>query len=237
MFRFAAAAAPTIEFLCAPEDEGVIAAPVPARDFLPDWFKRLPPVDRSRVLTTDNGLTAKRCMPFLDAMMTGWVLPLAATVRLEICDEGQTVNAGWDFDRVMVSSHHAYQVAGHPAQPRPPSKFHNYWTIRTPKGWSCLFMPLLNRPNGVFEVASGVVDTDEYTSLIHFPFFATGEDGLYSLEKGSPLVQVIPFRRADMGMEGVIRAETAAEAAQRERIRRATSAGEGWYRKEARERR
>ena len=123
------------------------------------------------------------------------------------------------------------------AQPRPPSKFHNYWTIRTPKGWSCLFMPLLNRPNGVFEVASGVVDTDEYTSLIHFPFFATGEDGLYSLEKGSPLVQVIPFRRGDMGMEAVIRAETAAEAAQRERIRRATSAGEGWYRKEARERR
>jgi hypothetical protein len=83
-----------IEFLCAPEDRGVIAEPVPARDLLPEWFKRLPPIDRQRLSTTDNALTVKRCMPFLDAMMNGWIIPLAATVRVEIADRGHTVNTG-----------------------------------------------------------------------------------------------------------------------------------------------
>jgi Family of unknown function (DUF6065) len=228
---------PKIEFLCAPQDKGVIAEPVPAREVMPEWFKRLPPVDKSRVSTTDNALTVKRCMPFLDALMAGWILPLAATVRVEISDNGNTVNTGWDFDRAMTSNHHAYQVAGHPHQPRPPCKFHNFWNIRTPKGWSCLFVPPLNRPNGVVEIVAGVVDTDEYTSLINFPFFATAPDGLYTLEKGTPLVQVIPFRREDVAVQGIVRAETAVEAAAREKIQRSTTAGEGWYRKEARDKR
>lgn len=228
---------PRIEFLCAPEDQGVIAEPVPAREALPDWFRRIPAVDKQRLSTTDNALTVKRCMPFLDALSAGWILPLAATVRLEIRDNGQTVDAGWDFDKTMVSNHHAYQVAGHPLQPRPPCKIHNHWTIRTPKGWSCLFVAPLNRPNGVIEVAAGVVDTDEYPSLIHFPFFATAPDGLYTLDKGTPLVQVIPFERAALQIEGVVRAETPAEATERQRILRATGAGDGWYRKEAREKR
>lgn len=229
--------APQIEFLCAPEDLGVIAAPVPAREALPDWFRRLAPVDKNHLSTTDNALTVKRCMPFLDALMAGWMLPLAATVRIDIRDNGQTVDTGWDFDKTMVSNHHPYQVNGHPMQPRPPCKIHNHWTIRTPKGWSCLFIPPMNQPNGVIEIAAGIVDTDEYTSLIHFPFFATAPDGLYTLEKGTPLVQVIPFRRDDLQLPGTVRAETADEAAERQRILRATSAGDGWYRKEARERR
>jgi len=95
----------------------------------------------------------------------------------------------------------------------------------------------MNQPNGVVEIAAGVVDTDEYTSLIHFPFFAIAADGLYTLEKGTPLVQVIPFRRDDQQITGEVRAETQQEAAERQRILRATSAGDGWYRKEAREKR
>mgnify|MGYP006167339701 CR=1 FL=1 len=184
--------APRIEFLCAPENLGVIAEPVPARDALPDWFRRLPAVDKERLSVTDNALTVKRCMPFLDAMNAGWVLPLAATIRIEIADGGQTVNSGWDFDRTMVSQHHPYQVAGHPMQPRPPNKFHNHWTIRTPKGWSCLFIPPMNQPNGVVEIAAGIVDTDEYSALINFPFFATAPDGFYTLavlaRRGHPLL-------------------------------------------------
>lgn len=223
-----------IEFLCRPEDHGVLAAPVPAKDCMPAWFKRLPAVDQAQLSTTNNALTVKRCMPFIDALTTGWILPLAAGVRLEIRDGGATVDAGWDFDRVMVSNHNSHQVAGNPREPRPPCKFHNYWTIRTPPGWSCLFVAPLNRPNPVFDVVSGVVDTDSYASLIHFPFFAIGGDGLHVLEKGTPLVQVIPFRRDATALPGVIRVETPEDAATREQILRNTQAGDGWYRKFAR---
>jgi hypothetical protein len=240
---------PTIDFVCSPEDKGVIAEPVAAKTVLPDWFRRLPAVDGAAVSATNNGLTVKRCMPFLDAMALGFILPLGATTRLEIKDGGKTVEAGWEFDKVMVSNHGSHQVSGHPLSDRPPMKFHNYWTIKTPPGWSCLFVAPLNRPSLPVEIVAGVVDTDSYHSLINFPFFATGGDGVHTIEKGTSLVQVIPFRRADTALTPVldrgpaevlqlaVRAEQSEESAERERIRRNTLAGEGWYRKFARARR
>ncbi|RWI20381.1 DUF6065 family protein [Mesorhizobium sp.] len=224
----------SIRFSCRPEDHGVIAPPVAAKTVLPDWFRKLPPVDQQQASATNNGLTVKRCMPFLDAMTTGWILPLAATVRLEIKDGGSAVDAGWEFDRVMVSNHGAHQVAGNPKEPAPPCKFHNYWSIRTPPGWSCLFLPPLNRPAQPFECVAGIVDTDTYAAHIHFPFFATAPDGLYVIEKATPLVQVIPFRREDSALKAEIQAETGAEATEREMVYRNTIASEGWYRKWAR---
>ena len=226
--------APRIDFHCDPADFGVIAEPVPAKTVLPSWFRRIQAVDKAEQSATNNALTIKRCMPFLDAMTTGWVLPLAADVRLVIRDEGRTVDAGWEFDKVMVSPHGMYQVKGYDFGDRPPMKFHNYWTIRTPPGWSCLFTPLLNRSNPSFEILSGVVDTDTYHSLVNFPFVATAPDGLVALAKGTPLVQVIPFRRKDAEISASIRSETLREAESRKRIHRNTQAGEGWYRRFAR---
>jgi hypothetical protein len=225
---------PRLSFLCRKEDEGVIPAPVRAKTALPDWFRKLPAIDETQVSPTNSGITVKRCMPFLDAMATGWVIGLAASVRMEISDGGKTVDCGWDFDRTLVSNHANHQVAGNPREPLPPCKFHNYWTIRTPPGWSCLFVPPLNRPNGVFEVVAGVVDTDTYQSEIHFPFFATGEDGLHMLERGTPIVQVIPFRRDASDLDADIRAESAPEGSVRQTILRKTLAADGWYRKFAR---
>lgn len=237
---------PQVSFLCEPEDYGVIAEPVPARNALPDWFRRLPAIDESVVSATNNGLTIKRCMPFLDAMALGFILPLAASVRLEIRDGGRTVDGGWEFDKVMISNHGSHQVKGHPFGDRPPMKFHNYWTIRTPPGWSCLFVSPLNRPPLPFEILAGVVDTDSYASLIHFPFFATGADGVHTVDKGTPLVQVIPFRRAVYESETgarqspatvakmEVRPETPEEEAEKIRILRNTKSVDGWYRKHAR---
>ena len=37
----------TISFLCDPDDLGVIAEPFPAKAYLPDWFRKLPAVDKA----------------------------------------------------------------------------------------------------------------------------------------------------------------------------------------------
>jgi hypothetical protein len=229
--------APTITFTCDPADLDVIAPPVPARAWLPDWFRKLPAVDDSVVGLNNTGLTVKRCLPFLDAVTTGWIIPLPASVRLAIRDGGTRVDAGWDFDRQLVSYHGAHQVKGNPHGARPACKFHSFWTITTPPGWSCLFTQPLNRPNGLFEVAAGIVDTDTYRAPVHFPFFATGDDGLHVIEKGAPLVQVIPFRRDSAAIGADIRAETPDEAARRDKVHRNTRAAYGWYRSVARAKR
>lgn len=83
----------------------MIAPPVPAKAYLPEWFRKLPAVDPQVESPTNSGLTVKRCLPFPDAMTTGWVLPLAATVRLQIAEGGSRVEAGWDFDRPMAANH------------------------------------------------------------------------------------------------------------------------------------
>lgn len=223
---------PVIRFTCAAEDEGVVPPPVPSRAALPAWFRRLPAVTPEQRSLTDTGLTVKRCMPFLDAMTEGWIIPLAATVKMQISENGARVDTGWQFDRTLVSNHGGHQVAGAPHEPRPPSKFHNFWTIRTAPGWSCLFVPPLNRPHPAFECFSGVVDTDTYAAPIHFPFIATGDDGLHVLERGTPLIQVLPFRREAVAAE--IGTETEAEATERRRIQRLVTAEEGWYRTSAR---
>lgn len=220
---------PPITFTCTRADYGVIAEPVPAKMATPQWLKKLPAIDSEQLSTTNNGLTIKRCMPFLDALTTGWILPLAASVRLQVSDGGATVSAGWDFDQEMVSYHPGFQVAGHPHAPRPACKFHNFWTISTPPGWSVLIMPPLNRPNPVFEILSGVVDTDTYRSVIHFPFFVHASDGIHEIEKGTPIAQIIPFRRAAI-TPAEIRAETPREAELKQSILRNTQAGSGWYR-------
>jgi len=230
---------PTIEFLCRAEDRGVIAEPVPARSALPPWFRSLKGLDTDQLSATNDGVTVKRCLPFLDAMSTGWIIPLAATVRLQVTDDGKHVESGWEFDRVMVSNHAAFQVAGNPYEPRPPMKFHNYWTIKTQPGWSCMFIPLLNRPNPAFEVMSGIVDTDAFPTPVNFPFVASAEDGVHVLPKGTPLVQVIPFRRADAAISMSIgsehtRAETDDEQGERTRTHRAIGTVKSWYRNHAR---
>jgi Family of unknown function (DUF6065) len=226
--------APLIEFTCAPEDRGVIAEPFPAKGFIPGWFKKLPPVDPREVGVKASAQTVKRCMPFLDAMGTGWIIPLAATVRIEVKDGGASIEYGWDFDRTMVSNHFSYQVSGHPLEPRPPIKLHNYWGIRTPPGWSCLFAPPLNRAHPALEIMSGIVDTDTYHELINFPCLVTGKDAIHRLDKGTPLVQVIPFERAGTYIKGVVRTETEAEKAERIAHSRSIQASEGWYRSAAR---
>ena len=223
-----------LEFLCAPEDKGVIAEPVPARTEHPAWFRKLPGIDAAELSATNNGLTVKRCLPFVDALNTGWLLPLAATVRLEISDEGRKVAAGWELDRDMISPHGAFQAAGNPYEPRPVLKFHNPWTIRTPPGWSCLFVQPLNRPGSIVEVLSGVVDTDTYVAPVNLPFVALAGDGVHTIAKGTPLAQVIPFRRDATGIDGVVRVESDDEADERECIRRSTLASAAWYRRNAR---
>ena len=57
------------------------------------------------------------------------------------------------------------------------------------------------------------------------------------IEKGTPLVQVIPFRRDATELAAEIGPETVADRELRERILRNTHAETGWYRTQARAKR
>lgn len=186
-----------IEFLCAEEDYGLIPAPYPAKKNIPDWFKALPPKIGNKGLTTS---TVKRCMPFLDALTTGYIIPLAADVEFVVTEDLAGVSYKWKFHKTMVENHSMAQISAdkspNPMVPRPPMKFLNYWMIKTPPEYSLLFMPPLNRIEPRFVCMSGLVDAPYYQyEYINFPFLFNKPNFSGVIDAGTPLVQVIPVRK------------------------------------------
>lgn len=183
-----------IEFYCEPRMTGVIPEPYSSRKLLPDWYKKLD----SWTNREDSGMkipTIKRCPPVLDAMTTGWIIPLAADVTFKVIDNGAGVSWNTSFFKPMIENHSIKQIETHPNYPTIPIKVLNHWVIKTPPGWSCLFVPPLNRPDDLLNLFSGVVETDKHFEYINFPGFLKIRDGSFTINRGHPLMQVIPFKR------------------------------------------
>ena len=74
------------------------------------------------------------------------------------------------------------------------------WKIKTPPGYSCIFTNPLNK-NSPIKIIDGVVDTDSFHQ-VNFPFYWTGDINkeLTIIQKGTPLIQVIPFKRENWKM-------------------------------------
>lgn len=203
---------PTITFTCEPDLHGAIPEPIPAAKNVPTWFKKLeakiPPSDP----TDFGGETIKACMPVLDAFHAGYLIPSAAPVRFVVKD-GDVTTTWKSRDLKMVDSHSAEQVKGSNWD-GPFMKWINPWRIITPPGYSSLITAPVNRPEAHFQCLTAVVDTDTYPNQINFPFLWTGPREYDDIiPAGTPLVQVIPFKREDWGM--VVRTPTPDEKAAR----------------------
>jgi len=177
--------------------------PAPAKNFTPKWYKdtRSYIGDKKGVTESGPGTTVKKCVPVLDMMTAGYIIPTWADIWVTIKDGNCTFYSG---DRNMKFGFHPItQIAHYPANMSAGGahKFENPWSIRTPKGYSCFFMPPAHNPNPYFEVLSGLVDTDNYYAPVNFPFlFKVNEfEGL--IPAGTPLVQVIPFKREKWQMK------------------------------------
>ncbi len=69
----------------------------------------------------------------------------------------------------------------------------------------------------MFEIIARCCGHGHLSGPSAFSLFPTAMDGLHVIEKGSPMVQVIPFRRDSTELRAEIRAETAQERVERER--------------------
>lgn len=184
---------PVIEFYTLyKEDFGAIAPPVPAAKIVPDWYRQLPAVDPSAMSTETTGQTIKACPAVFDAMADGWIVCVPADIRVEL--HNGEMKIGSTYPRQLATSHYNYQIRGSPDEHKQIIKFHSLWCVRTAPGYSCLFVPPLNRHSD-FVVYSGIIDTDRFYQQIAPPAVLNLPDGVFTIPKGVPIVQVIPFRR------------------------------------------
>jgi hypothetical protein len=121
------------------------------------------------------------------------MVPLPADVYWSSTDKKFTFNAPEE----MVSDHHLSQSEDVkiPEEYDPqPHKWLSNWHVKTPRGYSSLILHPINRLDLPFYSFSGIVDTDKHPMVINFPFvLRKGFDG--KIEAGTPMVQIIPFKR------------------------------------------
>ena len=214
---------PKIEFMCREDHFGAIAQPAPASKAIPDWYKHMSPADQGSAV-----YTFKRCVPALEAMSAGWIIPVPADIIFTASDNGATLKSEARYVTPLVSSHLPIQMKGSPWEKRAVIKIETQWRISTPRGWSCLFVKPMNTASDIHPFA-GIIETDSYHQPVVVPLYLTYPDGIFTIAKGTPLVQVIPFRRERIASE--IRASTAAEMLASLVQYNAVLSQAGWYRK------
>lgn len=180
-----------------------LTPPLPAKQVLPQWYKDTPFFIEGMSQYVHHPCnapptTVKGCNPFMDALISGYVYCLSSD--LEIVNEGSDNYSFYWRTPNQVITHHT--KAQHPLLPSPFQgsesvfKFHNDFTIKTPKGYSTFFTHPTNQHDLPFRTLSGIVDTDTYMPPIHFPFQLLSLDkDVIILEKGTPVCQFIPFKR------------------------------------------
>jgi hypothetical protein len=125
--------------------------PVPAKKVIPDWYKDMNSYLRGKKeIFTDaaEGVTSstiKKCMPVFDALTAGYIIPLPCDIY--VYQENGAPAYKWP-DQTYIGKHPISQVGSHPSSTGfPTPKFINTWIVKTPPGYSCMFIPPKHHDN------------------------------------------------------------------------------------------
>lgn len=177
--------------------------PVPAIKAVPEWYKEMKTSyaeNKTEPFDVNASQTIKRCMPVLDAITGGYILKLHTDIYVTYDNGVPTFK--WSNDtKETITFHPAQQLINfrNLDLPHGAPKLRNPWGIKTPKGYSCLFISPLHRPACGIKILEGIVDTDKYTNAVQFPFLLD-KDFVGTIPAGTPIAQVIPFKRDSFRM-------------------------------------
>lgn len=184
-------------------------SPKPASTYLPEWYKQMESyTSGSKRPDGAGGTTAtiKRCMPVFDAITSGYIIPTDVDVWVtqRRNENGELESTWYEWPSAdPISWHPIEQAPNHPnrnGHVNSYPKWINPWAIKTPPGYSCLFVQPFHRES-VFTILPGVVDTDTYTAPVNFPFVLNSMEFEGLIPAGTPMAQVIPFKRDEFEME------------------------------------
>jgi hypothetical protein len=188
-----------IEFYPSSRDvQLLVPPPRPAATYIPEWYKKEEKFSEKNInieLLDTTGPGVKSCVPFLDAMMTGYIQETWQDIIVGFSSKG-SLEIRFSFDPPILESR--------PSPSIPVGmEFYNTeftwklpWIPRLPKGWSAIYLPPLNQPTLPFSCPSGIIDSDEFFHIRHgnYPFYIKkGFEGVIPV--GTPMFQIIPFKR------------------------------------------
>ena len=191
--------------------------PISGQEDIPKWWRDGEPFlnkrDQSANVKNKEDRIAgmKGCMPFLDAITSGYLILLWRSVEVAWDDDNnillrQVVKdengvwvedpAGEEYKSIGIRE----GDLGH-TMPRPAGYNFTHlawvspWGVKSPKGWSVLVTHPLNRFELPFITTSGIIESDNFSANGNFPFFIKdGWSGV--IEAGTPIAQMIPIKRS-----------------------------------------
>ena len=176
--------------------------PYPAIKGMPDWWKNIPKYANPETFSLHTPVvTVKACAPTIDMLGAGYIIPLWGDFLVQKNkNEKLTVTTQTTKDYILaMESWHPEQSSDYEVPDgfnKQVFKYHHGWKIKTPPGWSTLFIHPEGYQNLPIRSIGGIVDTDILDTEINCPFFI--KDGFSGIiKKGTPMIQAIPFKRED----------------------------------------
>jgi hypothetical protein len=177
--------------------------PKPSENDIPEWYKKMNSyIDNGKEpphnSMNSTNATIKKCMPVFDMLTAGYII--YTYVDLFVTEQDGKPYYRW-ADKNAIEFHNIVQSASHPMSDglSDTLKWVNPFGISTPKNVSCLFINPTHRDNKL-RIFEGIVDTDVFTAPVHFPCVLSDSAFRGLIPAGTPLAQVIPFRREEYTM-------------------------------------
>jgi hypothetical protein len=195
-----------VEFFSSlPKMMGVFPEPEPTSMNIPEWYKKQLSYSNNDK-TPVNGhqtLTIKKCMAISDVLLMGYVLKAPSDIYIDTTNEEDPkyeMPGNLTFSRPIMGGHGEYQYDQMPIDKdfyvRKLLRVNMIWLVKTMPGYSCLFLnPQLGDELPISAIP-GVMDTDSFISSGLMSFLVK-KNYKGVIKKGTPLLQVIPFKRED----------------------------------------
>lgn len=177
--------------------------PKPGTKYVPDWYKKSNRFIGGEMAIGETGINKdiKLCHPFLDAMTAGYLYELSSDLIVE--KENGAYKFVW-ADTPQTIQFRSKDMAKLLPRPAGHARDMFAWVMPhgplTPSGYSCLVTHPLNRWDLPFTTTSGIMESDNYSVPGEVPFFFKNDfEGVISA--GTPIIQVIPFKRENWKSE------------------------------------
>ena len=180
--------------------------PCKTSELLPEWYKKTPSYVNSEnkevsYIHGNANSTIKKCIPVFDVLTSGYIITTYCDVWVKKNDIGEIFYVPTKGNQ-PIEFHPIIQAPYHPNMNNHPyPKWINPWAIKTPKGYSSLFIAPVHGGNKYFQIIEGIVDTDNYSNPVNFPFVLKDKNFEGLIPAGTPIVQIIPFKREKWKME------------------------------------
>jgi hypothetical protein len=181
--------------------------PIPASKEIPEWYSKA-----YRFMKEDDKYeidpegykypTFKSCHPFMDSMISGYILKTPCDIEFYINKDNKI------SCKINDKKYINFCTDKNPMEQfNTPYGYHEEhfgwfldWGVILPKGYSALYLTPMNRHDIPFLNTTGIIDNDVTHLSGNIPFFMIkGWTGI--MPKGTPYVQIFPFKREDWNSE------------------------------------